>query len=206
MKKIWRENDKSEGICPSCRRRIPAVFAYRTVELENPRLSVADVLVSVCQPCGTTVSVPWQSNQRLQTARKIENERLTQAARIEARVPGQLYEALRVVAAHLEAKDEAFSPLVLRYYLSEVAHSARFAHRVCRLATCERSRGPATERISLKLSSGLRNEALKSARRCGVHDQSALMRGLIAAVWEDVFEKKARRRLAFLENLASATR
>jgi len=31
-------------------------------------------------------------------------------------------------------------------------------------------------------------------------------RGVVAAVWQDVFEKKARRRLAFLEDLASATR
>ncbi len=206
MKKIWRENDKSEGICPSCRRRVPTVFAYRTIELENPRLSVADVLVSVCQLCGATVSVPWQSNQRLRAARKLENERLTQAARIEARVPGQLYEALRLVTAHLEVKDEAFSTLVLRYYLSQVAHDKRFAHRVCRLAASDRSRGPASERISLKLSSGLRDGALRSARRCGVRDQSTLMRGVVTALWEDVFEKKAKKRLAFLEDLASASR
>jgi len=157
------------------------VFTYREVELEKPPLSVPDVLVNVCQHCATTVSVPWQSNQRLQAASKFESERLTQAARIEARVPGQLCEALRVVAAHLEAKDETFSPLVLRYYLSEVAHSEWFAHRVCRLATSEWTSGPASERISLRLSTELRDRALKSARRCGVQDQSALMRGVVVS-------------------------
>lgn len=206
MKRVWRENDRSEGVCQNCRRRVPTVFRYRTVELDNPAIPVPDVLVSVCERCEAIVTIPWQSNRLLQAARHHESEKLSQAATIEARVPGQVFEALRVVAAQLEVKDEVFSSLVLRYYLSEVARDRRFAVRVCRLADSDWSIGPSNQRISLKLSASLRVRALNSASECGISNQSALMRGLVAALWHDVFRKRGRngKRRAFIEDLATA--
>ncbi len=203
LNQLVREKERGHGLCRTCRKTVNTVYAYRDVELENPRLTVENVLVGACETCGATVTVPWQSNLRLQNARTRASEATT-PPRFEARIPSELYEALRAIAAHLEARDESFSHLMLRYYLCQIARSDRFAERVHRLAG-SREWGPASERLSLRVSAQLHRDALKAATEHGIADASEMFRGLIWAAYQDVFTSKASKRREFLEDLADAT-
>ena len=204
MNQLVREKERAHGLCRTCRKTVDTVYAYRDIELENPKVTVEHVLVGACETCGATVTVPWQSNLRLQNARARASEASASAPRFEARIPSELYEALRAIAAHLEARDESFSHLMLRYYLCQVTRSDRFAERVHRLAG-SREWGPASERLSLRVSAQLHRDALKAATEHGIADASEMFRGLIWAAYQDVFAAKPSKRREFLEDLADAT-
>lgn len=204
MNQLVCEQERARGLCRTCRKTVDTVYAYRDLELDDPKVTVEHVLVGVCETCGATVTVPWQSNLRLQNARSRAAEAPTPAPRFEARIPSELYETLRAIAAHLEARDESFSHLMLRYYLCQVARSDRFAERVHRLAS-SREWGPASQRLSLRVSAQLHRDALNAATAHGIADASELFRGLIWAAYKDVFVSKPSKRREFLEDLADAT-
>lgn len=109
MKRIPKEHDKTAGLCRSCRKRVETTYRYRDVDLDEPDVTVSNVLVAVCDQCNEIGSVPWQSNERLQVARRVELEWLANASRIEARVPSERYEYLRLIAAQLEAREGVFT-------------------------------------------------------------------------------------------------
>ena len=62
---LWREGDRSVGICERCRKRVNTRFERRTFPMERPRVDVPDVLVSVCDECGDIVDVPHQSTPKI---------------------------------------------------------------------------------------------------------------------------------------------
>lgn len=204
MKRVLKEHDTGSAACPQCRRLTTMTYRYRDMNLASPKVRVRRVLVGVCDQCHKTVTVPWQSNERIQAATKSAQARVETAGRIEARVPSELYERLRLIAARLGARDEAFAHVMLRFYLSQLSRSAPLAHRVRRLGVV-REGSRASQRVSLRVSGKLYDQALKQAQACGVTDQSTLVRGVIAAAYEDVFADGSPARRALLECLADAT-
>lgn len=204
MKRVLKEHDTGSAVCPKCRAMAKTTYRYRDISLASPKLRVRRVLVGVCDQCRGTVTVPWQSNERIQSAVRVARGRAESAGRIEARVPSDLYERLRLITTRLEARDEAFAHVMLRFYLSQLSRSPKFATRVRRLSVV-REGSRASQRVSLRVSGKLYDQALKQAQACGVTDQSALVRGLIAAAYEDVFTNASPQRRAVLECLADAT-
>lgn len=204
MRRVLQEHDTGSAACPKCRKLTATTYRYRDFSLASPKVRVRHVLVGVCDQCKTTVTVPWQSNERIQSAARIAQGRAETAGRIEARVPSDLYERLRLIATRLEARDEAFAHVMLRFYLSQLSRSPKFANRVRRLSVV-REGSRASQRVSLRVSGKLYDQALKQAQACGVTDQSALVRGLIAAAYEDVFTDSSPQRRLLLECLADAT-
>ncbi len=204
MKKVLKEHDKGSAACPKCREMAKTTYLYRDISLTSPKIRVRRVLVGVCDVCHRTLTVPWQSNERIQSAVRVARGRAETSGRIEARVPSDLYECLRLIAARLEARDEAFAHVMLRFYLSQLSRSAKFAGRVRRLSVV-REGSRASQRVSLRVSGKLYDQALKQAQAQGVTDQSALVRGLISAAYEDVFTDCSPQRRAVLECLADAT-
>ena len=204
MKRVLKEHDTGSAVCPKCRAMANTTYRYRDISLTSPKVRVKRVLVGVCDDCHSTATVPWQSNQRIQAAVRAARDRAQAAGRIEARVPSELYERLRLIATRLEARDEAFAHVMLRFYLSQLARSAPLAKRVRRLGVV-REGSRASQRVSLRVSGKLYDQAMKQARACGVTDQSTLVRGLISAAYEDVFADGSSQRRALLECLADAT-
>ncbi|MCC6650086.1 MAG: hypothetical protein IT348_02935 [Candidatus Eisenbacteria bacterium] len=204
MKQVLKEHDTGAALCRTCRKQTKTTYLYRDFSLTTPKLRVRRVLVGVCDVCQRTLTVPWQSNERIQATVRAARARTETSGRIEARVPSDLYERLRLIAARLEARDEAFAHVMLRFYLSQLSRSAKFAGRVRRLSVV-REGSRASQRVSLRVSGKLYDQALKQAQAQGVTDQSALVRGLISAAYEDVFTDCSPQRRAVLECLADAT-
>lgn len=66
-----KQGDTSKGLCEACRKLVKTRYEYRTVTLTEPAYTeVPGVLVSVCQECFKTVSIPHQSAPMLQQARR----------------------------------------------------------------------------------------------------------------------------------------
>lgn len=197
--RILKEGDTSEAICESCKSRVAVHYEFRTVHLEESNVDVDDVLVGVCDECDSIVSIPAQSFPRLKEARA-EKDR-----KIEARLPLELDDILRLISDHYEVPNAAFRAYLFRYYLHLIGSNEGFARRVKRLSERELAQLKARTRVSLRLSSDLWEEAWATAQRVGIDSWADLIKGIVLAAQEDVLGNKAPRRQEDLECIAAAT-
>lgn len=198
--RLLKEGDRGEGLCPHCRALVEIRYERRVVLLENSGVAVENVLVGVCGTCGETAVIPAQSTPRLREARELKEEVL------QARLPGHLEDALHLIADRYGADQQTFAPSLVRLYLSELAHSPRFARRVARLAASEAVCGGSTRRWSLRLRTDLLNEAWARAEAAGIDSKTGMVKAAVVAAVEDLLEPSsaaARRRK--VEGLAAAS-
>jgi len=195
--KIWKEGDRSRGVCEVCKRLVDTRFERRTLPLEQPRIDVPDVLVDVCEVCGSILSVPPQSLPRINAARQRE------PVRLEARISKELDDVLGWVTSQYAGRLDAFRGALLRYYLDALVKEGEMATRVKRLANADLAHGKQDERIHLRLEKPLLDRAWAAAQSVGIADKSEMIRGLILAAAEDAERPTPTRRAAF-EALAVA--
>ena len=179
---------------------VETTFALREVFLEETGVAVPDVMVSVCDSCGTTVSIPHQSTPRLSAARRAKTRKL------EARIPHHLDDALRLVSQELNVPSEAFNPMLFQYYFEQVASSSALANWVRRLAEEDLAEGIKDCRVSLRLTASQWETVSRALVHSGLPGRSALVQALILAALNDVMGKKSMRRRRDLERLAGLVR
>lgn len=196
---LWKEGDQSEAICPQCEKRVATHFEVRPLLLEESGTEVPDVLVAVCEECGTTAAVPAQSAPRLKEAR---DRRKAEA--LEAKIPSHLDDVIHLLADHFAAAVAAFRPALLRFYLREVESDTELAERVKALAASELAQGRARARISLRAPEELLRSVRERARTVGIASDADLIRGILLAAREDVLEGYAPERHVRLGGAAQA--
>ena len=125
-------------LCLTCGDVVPATVAERPVELEVSGVVVPDVLVTVCDTCGSTLSIPAQAEWQLQEARVAAAER-----KLTARVTRPQLDALHVIADALGAPEALLRARLFSYYLNLVRRDQAFAATLVR---CARSPLPAALR------------------------------------------------------------
>lgn len=205
-RQLLKQGDTGVGICAVCERRVTTTYEYRDVPLEDPDCVADGVLVGVCER-GHVVTIPWQSNHLLQEARRRAQASGAPRARVESRLTRRHNEALRVLAAALEVREDVFRPSLFRFYLDLTARDPKFASRLGRtcMAFSELPTGPADDRLSVPVMKDTLRQALEHASEAGITDVSALARTFIDQAWVDVTEGKpeARDRVAFLRGLRS---
>jgi hypothetical protein len=177
--KLWREGERSRAVCESCGRLVTTRFERRTVDLEDPEVSVPEVLVAICQVCGEIVAIPHQSTPRLQEARRGITPRR------EVRVPPLLNDALGLIAGRFSVRAEDFGGLVIRYYLQRIGREPETAGRIKAFASSPLAQGKTTGRISLRLADSAWEDAWKAARGAGLRTKSEVFRGILAAAAVD---------------------
>jgi hypothetical protein len=203
--RLWREGDRSVGICERCEKRVTTRFERRTFPMRRPRVDVPDVLVSVCDDCGAIVAVPHQSTPKIAESRRRTLEK------IEVRIPLELHDLLGLLAHKFSTRVEALSAPLLRFYLGEVGRDTKMAALACRLSHEPLALGPNKGRISLALEKGLWDAAWERAQQAGIKERSEVVRGIILAAALDAgldrprtgARPSARRRTA-IETIATA--
>jgi hypothetical protein len=197
--RILKEGDRSSGLCEECRKRVGVRYEYRAITLEESNIEVCDVLVAVCDDCGSVVSIPAQSFPRLKEARA-EKDRT-----VEARIPLELDDVMRLISDHFNVSNNAFRAYLLRYYLHLLGDDERFARRVKRLSEKELALLKSRTRVSLRVSNELWTNAWSAGQRVGIGSWAELLKGIVLAAQEDVLGKKAPRRSEDLECIAAST-
>lgn len=170
---LWREGDRSAGICERCRKKVSTRFERRGFPIERPAMTVENVLVAVCEECGEIVGVPHQSTPKIAEARAREQEKL------EVRVPFELQDMLGLVAAKYEVRFEDLQAPLIRYYLRQVVKSAKLAEVARLLAQDRLIQGPNKGRISCLVPKPVWKEAWERAKQAGIREKSELVRGVI---------------------------
>lgn len=69
MEAPWKAGDTASEHCPQCGELVTAKYARRSIALPRTRLRVRDVLVGICDGCGTLLDVPRQSMAQLMEVR-----------------------------------------------------------------------------------------------------------------------------------------
>lgn len=62
--KRYIQGDKSKAICQDCG-LVDTTFDYRNLEIKESGKFVKNILVSLCDRCGSTVSTPAQSTPEI---------------------------------------------------------------------------------------------------------------------------------------------
>ncbi len=197
--KILKEGDRSESMCPTCKARVPIRYSYRTVHLDETDIDVKNVLVGVCEKCTKTASIPAQSFPRLKEARERKSKI------IEARIPLELDDIIRMIADYYHVSDQEFRSSLLRFYLYQIVKNESLVRRIKRLSEKDLACGKAPARVSLRLSYDLWNNAWTVLNNSGINDWSTVIRGIIVAAQEDVLGNRASRRREDLECIAAST-
>jgi hypothetical protein len=197
--RILKEGDKSLALCESCGRRTTTTYKYRSIELEESRVEVDNVLVGVCDECGAIASIPAQSFPRLKEARS-GKEKI-----VEARVPLELDDVIRLISDHFDVPDTNFRASLFRYYLNLVVHDSGFAKRVERLSKKDLAQRIARARVSLRVREDLWSDSWSAARHAGINSWASLIKGIVIAAQEDVLSNRAPKRREALESIAAST-
>jgi hypothetical protein len=196
--KLWRPGDASHAVCPTCKALRNTTFRCRDVPLEASKTVAKDVLVAVCDACGSMASVPHQSAPRLYQAR------LEARKKLEARIPRHLQDALLVIALELRAEPKPFGGAVVRYYLRQALQHPRVARRVVRLARSADAQGRADARLSFAVNESWYDRFQATLPGEAVPDRSALVRGAIVALQQDYYERPSKGTIKVLEAIAEA--
>ncbi len=195
--RILQEGDRGVAIAPG-HGRVPVIYEYRDVELESGTV-VHDVLVGVHQASSEVLVFPAQSTPKVKESRALWKEEV-----LEARVPRELDDILRLLADHFGASEKKFSPALIRFYLHAAVEDRRLARRLVRLADGRLARGPRRSRLRVRWGSALSAKVDAMTDDFPGTSQSDLVRGAIVAAKEDILDRRAVRRAKKLEAVAAA--
>ena len=142
---IYKEGDKSQAICGTCKTIQPTTMQVRDVPTDlDPSDIVRNVMVGVCDKCDEVVSMPHQSAPRLGAHLRGERRSLDTA------VPQHLVDGVLMALSILGYGTQSLAPAV-RLYLTRTPALDHFQ----KLLESEELQGTATARFSTKVSAKL---------------------------------------------------
>ena len=180
--KIWKDGEATSSLCPVCERRRDMIFRRRVVQLEDPDVSIPDVLVAVCIECDATALIPRQSTPRLSAGLK------TATVTLNAHIPGHLEDVLLLLAETQATTSPPSVPAVVRFLLSEFVSNPAVAKRVTERATDDLLNGPADHELSVRIPALLLIEMDEAAAKVGIASRTAVVKGLLALAKDDVLD------------------
>jgi hypothetical protein len=196
--KIYKEGEKSKGICEKCGEIVTTTFRYADLPYDGH--IIPDVLQDFCDVCGTAVSIPHQSSYRIREFRQ------KLAKQQEVRVPKHYRDILLAIARthRLGGEYNKACRILSELYLSRLAkpNHSKFFKRIRLALQDDLSRGKRKSRISCYLSEpslvvlhNLENEYHMN--------YSDIVRGIIIAAKHDILDEEDTNILKELDEFAA---
>ncbi|MCB1197314.1 MAG: hypothetical protein KDK51_03005, partial [Deltaproteobacteria bacterium] len=144
--KIYKLNEKSKGICESCKKLVHTTFKLVSVPFLNKRGSVNDILCAICDDCDHVVSIPQQSAPRIKEAMNSKKHA------IEVRLPHHLLDVLLVASDEFKlGNPELLKDTLIRYYISIAVEDKKVLANIKNFSSSDFAKGSGS-RLSLKVS------------------------------------------------------
>ena len=88
----YREGAKCQAICANCGKGVPATLKNETISLCEGLEEVENVLVDVCDVCGSICSIPYKSIEPIQdaSARLLESKAVSRYGEISIELKSQV--------------------------------------------------------------------------------------------------------------------
>ncbi|MEC7278154.1 MAG: hypothetical protein VXV96_17665 [Bdellovibrionota bacterium] len=198
--KIYKEGDKSKGICKSCNSLVSTTFKTATVELSSGKGTVDNILAGVCDDCDHVVSVPHQSMP------KIKETISAKKKSIEARMPRHLLDVLSLASDQFElGSSDTLVPSLVRYYIG-IADDKERIKEIRKLSESEFAKGKLSEgnRLSFKMNEPLYKKFEELRKKTNL-TKTKLLKGLILQINEEILQKPKKKKLEEVEKVMLAS-
>ncbi|WP_233234764.1 hypothetical protein [Bordetella sp. LUAb4] len=185
--KLFLEGDRSKAICSHCEGLVNTTFCRREVPFESGKGSVKDLLVAVCDVCGSIVATPAQSTPAIHEARR------KAVKPIEAQLPAIYLDALDLAAHTIDQMSTTeFRKVLMTLYLHRYASGEYPAKELVSVSSIAKAlfkerRGETRRRLSLKVTQHTADD-LKALLQTTRMSQTEIIKSVIYKIQSDVLD------------------
>ncbi|MBF7980231.1 MULTISPECIES: hypothetical protein [Rahnella] len=192
---ICKVGDEEKAECGMCEAFRMVSYQLRDVPFDDGSGIVKNIIAGVCKTCGNVAVIPFQSvpaiKKQLQVQRKA----------VESRVPAHMIDLLNLASAELGATPD-FVPLLLKYYIHQLASDPEAAVRLVTLLTSELATGLANKRLSLK-GREIGNDIEKLKGLSQIDNTTELLKGVVLMIHNDLLVEPDAQRIALLKSFVA---
>ena len=192
---IVKVGDEERAECGVCEAFRTVSYQLRDVPFDDGSGVVKNVIAGVCKTCDSVAVIPFQSVPAIKKQLQIQRKA------VETRVPAHMIDLLNMASAELGATPD-FVPLLLKYYIHQLASNPEAALRLVTLLTSELATGLANKRLSLKgREIGNDIEKLKSLSQ--IDNTTELLKGVVLMIHHDLLVNPDAHRIAVLKSFVA---
>jgi hypothetical protein len=182
---IYKEGDKSQGPCETCRKSVTTTFRYAPLKYND--LVIPEVLQDFCDICKSSVSIPHQSSYRIREFRERYNHSL------EFRVPPHHTDILVAIGMthNVTRKPNSLCRIISELYLSKIFKpiGRDIRQKIMEALDDDLSKGKSKDRLSC-LFPDATYRALKTISDKEHVTSSAIVKGIIVAAKHDILDNE----------------
>lgn len=200
--KLHRFGEKGKAVCENCEEVVSTTFAYRDVPLGDGPGKVRDILVALCDKCGSLVAVPPQSTPAIKAARE------TATKSIEVSLPAPYVEALDLAAFRIDPNASSeFRKRLLAYYIHRCASEEDGPVAMPSIIDNTSpnfvvDRAIPRRRLSFKVTPRLDSD-IKRIMRISNLNRTDVIKGLVMLIDKDIVRPRKPKHLTELKRLAA---
>ncbi|ADW73447.1 hypothetical protein Rahaq_1829 [Rahnella aceris] len=192
---IYKVGDEKKAMCGVCEAFRIVSYQLRDVPFDDGSGMVKNIIAGVCKTCDSVAVIPFQSVPAIKKQLQIQRKA------VETRVPAHMIDLLNMASAELGATPD-FVPLLLKYYIHQLASNPESALRLVTLLTSELATGLANKRLSLKgREIGNDIEKLKSLSQ--IDNTTELLKGVVLMIHHDLLVNPDAHRIAVLKSFVA---
>lgn len=192
---IVKVGDEERAECGVCEAFRMVSYQLRDVPFDDGSGIVKNIIAGVCKTCDSVAVIPYQSvpaiKKQLQLQRKA----------VESRVPAHMIDLLNLASAELGATPD-FVPLLLKYYIHQLASNPEAAVQLVTLLTSELASGPANKRLSLK-GREIGNDIDKLKSLSHIDTTTELLKAVVLMIHHDLMVSPDVHRIALLKSFVA---
>jgi len=194
--KILKEGDTKKVACETCGSFQNATFRLMDVPFSDGCGLVKNVLVGVCDVCGSVAVVPHQSTPLIK--KQLDKQRKG----LEGRVPSHLVDILNLASDQLGAATD-FVPSLIKFYIHALSTNEISPADLPGLLMSDLAKGRSTKRISVK-GRYISDEAERVKASAHIGSTTELLKSVVLKINEDILVQKRPERIKALESLVAA--
>ena len=195
--KIVKVGDKGRAACHTCSAFTDTTYQLKDVPLSDGSGIARNVLVGVCDQCGSVTAIPHQSTPMIKQV--VEKKRHA----IESRVPAHMLDILNLVSIEVSG-DTTFVPQIMKYYLHGLSQKSIPTEGIGGYLNDEFAKGKEQKRLSL-IGRYVVGDIEELKQLTSIDSTSDLIKSVVLKINDDILVKRKPEPIRQLSDLVAAT-
>lgn len=195
--KILRVGDSQKAACDCCKSFVNVTFRLRTVPFSDGIGAVKNVLVGVCDECGSVAVLPHQSTPMIKSYVDVQKKAL------ESRVPAHMVDILNLASVELSGGTE-FVPGLIKFYIHSLSNFDISARDIPGYLDSDLAKGKSQKRISIK-GRLVTREISRLKEITKIKSTTDLIKAVVLKINQDVLVNKKSKIIRELKSIVAAT-
>ncbi|HAS6194648.1 TPA: hypothetical protein I7169_20475 [Vibrio vulnificus] len=194
---ILKVGDTQKAACHNCQAFETVTFKLEDVPFSDGSGIVKNVLVGVCDKCGSVAVLPHQSTP------VVQKQLAKQRDSVESRVPAHFIDILNLASVEISGSID-FAPSILKFYIHALLNGDIPLDDVSDYKNSELFQGKAQKRLSLK-GRLVAKEVERLKELINIPQTTDLLKSVVLKINEDLLVKRNQDYIHSLKNFAAAT-